>query len=183
MLNCECKRWKLLWYVSSCDSVLIRVRLPSQILSLLSSYFSVHHLLWQWLLTLLCTVAVKMQISQDSAFLFCWQFTVWRPHLLAAEQQMRVSAISILLSLGKMPLYLFGQAAALLSHCRACRPARLQAAHFWISDVWDPAIICIGCTCFKIVMAWGEPWAALFAFCRQITEIQLKVSCLNIAGK
>lgn len=87
----------------------------SDILSLTSSRFSVYHLVWHWLLTLLCTVAVKMQISQDSAFLFCRQFTVWRPRLLAAEQRTRVSAISILLSLGKMPQYLSAQTAALLS--------------------------------------------------------------------
>lgn len=104
--------------------------LPPQILSLASSWFSVYHLIWQWLLTLLYTVAVKMQISQDSAFLFCLQFTVWRPHLLAAEQQTRMSAISILLSLCKMPLYLFFffYKLQLLSFCRACRPMWLQAA-------------------------------------------------------
>lgn len=131
------------WLISAA-----RVRLPAHILSLISSWSSVYHLVWQWLLTLLCTVAVKMQISQDSAFLFCRQFTVWRPHLLAAEQRTRVSAISILLSLGKMPQYLFAQTAALLSHCKGYRPTRLQAARSRVSNVWGPDIVCASIVSF-----------------------------------
>lgn len=142
-------------------------------LSLASSCFSVYHLIWHWLLTLLYTVAVKMQISQDSAFLLRLQFTVWRPRLLAAKQQTRMSAISILLSLCKMPLYLFFlQTAALFSLYRSCRPMWLQAA-------------CSQMSRFEALTLFAHP---LYAFwvddsCRQITEIKLQINCPNIAGR
>ena len=117
------------------------VRLPSHIPSLTSSWFSVYHLVWLWLLTLLCTVAVKMQISQDSAFLFCRQFTVWRPHLPAAEQRTRVSAISILLSLGENATIFF------YTNCSTPLTPQSsggdqQAARSWVSNVWGPDIVC-----------------------------------------
>lgn len=146
------------------------VRLPSHIPSLTSSWFSVYHLVWQWLLTLLCTVAVKMQISQDSAFLFCRQFTVWRPHLPAAEQRTRVSAISILLSLGKMPQYLFTQTAALLSHCKAAEETNKQPA---LGSLMFEALTLFALVLyvFKVVGSWRETLSWAVSSCRQIAEI------------
>lgn len=145
-------------------------------LSLTSSWFLVYHLIWHWFLTLLYTVAVKMQISQDSAFLFCLQFTVWCPHLLAAEPQTRMSAISILLSLCKMPLYLFFFFFHKLQHSSHSTEHADQCGYKLLS------LRCLG------LRPWHYLHIPLYAFwvddnCRQITEIKLQINCPNISGR
>lgn len=116
-----------------------------------------------------------MQISQDSALLFCWQFTMWRPHLLAAEQRTRCQLYPSSWALVTCHnIVLHKPQHSSLTAKRADQYGYKQLA---IGSLMFDALTLFARTCLKLMAAQGKPWAVLFPCCRQISE--LDIMCKN----